>query len=105
MTVPSRAKIIASLAEAGRPLMWADENQAAVLSGFSPERFRREVRGLELRGFPPINSLNGKRSIPAILAFWKLPANDTAAGPAPDDRTVENWDDERTTAKRRLSRV
>lgn len=96
MTSP-RAKIESSLAERGRPAMWANENEAAVLSGVNPESFRAKVKGWEKKGFPQINPENGKRSIPAILAFWGLPSNHsgaaTAIRPAEDDEDgEEKWD-------------
>jgi hypothetical protein len=68
-------KIAQSLAERGRPLMWANEQEAAVLSGVGFDSFRRKVGTWERRGFPKANLENGKRSIPAILAFWGLPQN------------------------------
>jgi hypothetical protein len=69
VTAP-RAKIEASLAERGRPAMWANEGEAAVLSGYSPERFRGALPALEKAGFPQVDDLNGLRYIPAILNFW-----------------------------------
>lgn len=77
--------------------MWANEQEAAVLSGFSPVRYRQMLPALESRGFPPVNPLNGLRPIPAILAFWKLPANDLtiienqAADTPAAERDKENW--------------
>lgn len=71
MTAP-RAKIEASLAERGRPAMWANEQEAAVLAGYGADGvdFRAAVKDLEARGFPPINPSNNKRFIPAIEAFY-----------------------------------
>lgn len=89
----ARSKISESLAARGRPAMWANEKEAAELSGMSPNRFRAVLPALESRGFPQINPINGRRSIPAILAFWKLPANDPAQE-ADDERHLENWDDD-----------
>jgi hypothetical protein len=89
VTAP-RGKIEASLAERGRPAMWATENEAAVLSGVGVETFRSKVKGWEKRGFPQINPENGRRPIPGILAFWRLPSNHSAA----ITRAVENDDDE-----------
>jgi hypothetical protein len=37
-----RGKVEASLAERGRPAMWATEQEAAVLSGYSLERLNME---------------------------------------------------------------
>lgn len=94
MTAP-RSKVAASLAEMGRPLDWANEQQAAVLSGVGPTMFRRKVKSWEKRGFPQINPENGKRSIPGILAFWNLPSNHLTASPTDerveDESTLENW--------------
>jgi hypothetical protein len=72
MTVRKR-EIEKSLAERGRPAMWANEQEAAVLSGVTGDAFRRKVKEWERRGFPPVNRENGKRPIPGILAFWGLP--------------------------------
>lgn len=55
--------------------MWANEQEAAVLSGVGVETFRDKVKKWEARGFPRVNPENGKRAIPLILAFWRLPAN------------------------------
>lgn len=69
MTV-AKGKVEASLAERGRPAMWANEQEAAVLSGLSPDRFRRLVAQIDAEGFPRIEPHNGLRFIPAILRFW-----------------------------------
>jgi hypothetical protein len=50
--------------------MWANEQEAAALSGFSPEQFRAALPKLEEAGFPRKNSWNGSRFIPMILSFW-----------------------------------
>lgn len=50
--------------------MWATEAEAAILSGFSPEAFRKAAPKLEQAGFPQITRWNGKRFIPAIINFW-----------------------------------
>lgn len=75
--------------------MWANEAEAAVLSGVSAETFRARVTRWESRGFPRINPENGKRSIPAILAFWGLPSNDAtpvaASTTEDDDDGQEHW--------------
>lgn len=91
----TRAKIEASLAERGRPVEWANEQQAAVLSGVSANAFRKKVKGWEASGFPQKNPENGKRPIRAILAFWRLPANHPT-GPAmqqpdEDESEKETW--------------
>jgi hypothetical protein len=59
--------------------MWANEQEAAVFSGMPIDRFRLLVREWEFKGFPRINPHNGKRSIPAILAFWSLPTASSTA--------------------------
>lgn len=93
MTQP-RAKIEASLAERGRPANWANENEAAVLSGYSLESFRSATADLEAAGFPQINRWNRKRYIPAILNFWaaqvdSAPIKKTES--EPDGQEVENF--------------
>lgn len=94
MTAP-RAKIEASLAERGRPVNWANEQEAAVLSGVSYPTFQAKIKGWEAVGFPLKNTENGKRSIPGILAFWRLPANHigrpAADQPEDDESTLERW--------------
>jgi hypothetical protein len=87
-----RSEVSHSLAQRGRPAMWANEQEAAVLSGVSCDRFRILVRDWELNGFPKVNQQNGKRSIPAILAYWNFPV-----GPGlyennrDDDDGEERW--------------
>ena len=91
---PARKEIEASLAERGRPVLWANEQETAVLSGFSVEAFRQQLPALEKLGFPRANPLNGKRPIPAILQFWRLPVNDPGLAPPesePDESTLEKW--------------
>jgi hypothetical protein len=68
-----RCTIEKSLAERGRPAMWANEQEAAFLSGVNPGLFKSKVEDWEKDGFPPINPKNGKRPIPYILAYWNLP--------------------------------
>lgn len=51
--------------------MWANEQEAACLSGYSVEAFRAAVESLEMIGFPKKNSRNGQRFIPHILRFWE----------------------------------
>jgi hypothetical protein len=69
MTAP-RSKIESSLAERGRPAMWANEQESAVLSGYSVEGFREALPALEKAGFPRKSPWNGLRHIPSILHFW-----------------------------------
>jgi hypothetical protein len=76
--------------------MWANEQEAAILSGVSIDRFRRNVRAWEGCGFPHVNSGNGKRCIPAILAFWGIPQNSfdasaIIASPKDDEDGKEDW--------------
>lgn len=70
MTAP-RSKIEASLAERGRPAMWANEQETATLSGYSPASFKPALPKLEEAGFPQVNPRNGLRFIPAIIDFWR----------------------------------
>lgn len=57
--------------------MWANEQEAAFLSGVNPGLFKSKVKDWERDGFPPINPKNGKRPIPHILAYWNLPLGTT----------------------------
>lgn len=107
MTVP-RGKIEASLAERGRPAMWANEQESAVLSGLSPRRFGEIIAELESRGFPQKNPDNGLRPIPAILAFWKLPANLSGLPaailePERSERDLENWNGQEGLPRERVA--
>lgn len=70
MTKP-RAVVSASLAERGRPEQWANEQEAAALSGLSPDAFADQVPELESAGFPHISPRTGKRFIEAIIDFWR----------------------------------
>ncbi len=93
MTRP-RLNISESLARRGRPENWATDDEAAALSGMSPNVFARAVPELEKKGFPQINAVNRKRFIPHILAFWERGSDDAAAGsnpPAQDERLLEKW--------------
>lgn len=87
-----RAEIAASLAERGRPENWATEDEAAALSGVSPGTYRAKLAEWEKRGFPQANTENGKRSIPAILAFWGLPQNHSGVAGATAPMTDEDED-------------
>lgn len=71
MTAP-RAQIEASLAARGQKVLWANEQESAVLAGYGADGvdFRAALPKLETRGFPPINPSNNKRFIPAIEAFY-----------------------------------
>lgn len=102
-----RGDIERSLAMRGRPAMWANEQEAAVLSGVPLDRYRRSVVRWEALGFPKVNPETGKRSIPAILAFWHVPQNEFTAGTiwteeTDDDDGQENWDG-RAQSERRAS--
>ncbi len=94
MTV-SRGKIGKSLAERGRPAMWANEQEAAVLSGMSPDRFRKAAPILEASGFPKIEPENGLRFIPGILRFWAARAGEPveSVAPPPILRAIDFEDD------------
>jgi hypothetical protein len=90
----------------GLSQQWADENEAAVLSGYSPEKFRQKVNTLEAQGFPPINPLNGKRPVQAILAFWSLipvAGEQPTMQPPVDEATLEKWDERPAKSRRRTS--
>lgn len=75
MMTRRRADIATSLAERGRPEMWANEAEAASLCGLSPNEFKAKLPDLERQGFPPQHPVNGKRYIPHILAFFDNAAN------------------------------
>jgi hypothetical protein len=90
-----RGDIEHSLAQRGRPAYWANEQEAAILSGVGMDRFRLKVKEWEVRGFPEVNAENGKRSIPRILTFWGIPSNHSGvvvATVAEDEDGEENWD-------------
>lgn len=93
MTAP-RAKISASLADRGRPEMWANEGESAVLSGYSPEKFRAALPALEKAGFPRVTSWNGLRFIPAIEDFWRRQVDEGVLKEpeSTDQRHLENFD-------------
>lgn len=95
MTAP-RGKVEASLAERGRPAMWANEQEAAVLSGYSPEAFRKALPSLEKAGFPPVLPRNGQRFIPAIVDFWRREVDAVLTkapeSPPADETNLENFD-------------
>lgn len=76
----ARAVISASLAERGRPEMWANEAESAALSGVGAEEFRGMREDLEAKGFPRVNPTNGMRFIPAIIDFWRR-EQETEIGP------------------------
>lgn len=57
--------------------MWANEQEAAVLSGYSVEVFRKELPSLEADGFPLKSKRNGQRHIPSILHFWARDVDST----------------------------
>jgi hypothetical protein len=50
--------------------MWAEEKEAAELSGVTISRFRERVKEWEENGFPSKHPETGMRFIPAILRFW-----------------------------------
>jgi hypothetical protein len=86
-----------SLAARGRPLMWANEQEAAALSGVALDAFRKKIKRWEDAGFPKVNPENDKRSIPAILAFWNIAHNylplttETVSPLMDDDDGQENF--------------
>jgi hypothetical protein len=90
-----RGSIEPSLAQRGRAAMWANEQEAAILSGVGMDRFRLKIKEWEARGFPQINLENGKRSIPRILTFWGLPSDHSevlSALVTEEEDGEENWD-------------
>ena len=50
--------------------LWANEKEAAELSGVTVLRFRKRVKEWEEKGFPQKHPETGKRFIPAVLRFW-----------------------------------
>jgi hypothetical protein len=70
MTAP-RAKVSASLADRGRPEMWVNEQESAVLSGMEIDKYYASLPRLEASGFPKKNPWNNKRFVPTIIDFWK----------------------------------
>jgi hypothetical protein len=78
-----RSEIAISLAERGRPVYWANDDEAAVLSGMSPTQFRNWLKIPEAVSFPKVDQRNGKRRIPEILAFWGIDRGE------PEKRGVE----------------
>lgn len=108
MTAP-RGKIEASLAERGRPVNWANEQESAVLAGFPADgmAFRAALKDLEAKGFPPINHSNNKRFIPAIQAFYWAELDSMRQGKAeslPSNvRSFEEIQNDSRKGKRRAS--
>lgn len=106
-----RANIAASLAARGRPELWANEQESAVLSGMSPEQFAKKVEALEVAGFPKPNSWNDKRFIPHIVGFWDrggaIPehanGNEVENDDIADKERWENDKPDRSARKRRAS--
>jgi hypothetical protein len=70
VTLP-RAKISASLADRGRPEMWANEQESAALSGMDQDKYYAVLLKLEAAGFPKRSHWNSKRFIPFIEDFWR----------------------------------
>lgn len=79
MTKP-RAAVSASLAAKGHPAYWANEDEAAILSGMSPNAFKIWLRSKAALGFPKPDPNNDKRRIPDILAFWGLAPVESTRG-------------------------
>jgi len=105
VTAP-RKEIEASLAERGRPVNWATEQEAAVLSGYPADgdRFRKDLPDLEKAGFPKIDPLPGKRFIPAIVDFWarRVDALAQEAAKSTPPKTIHDFED-RPHARQRLA--
>lgn len=106
MTVP-RAKIEASLAERGRPAMWANEQESAVHSGYPADgvKFRTDLPKLEKLGFPKIMPWNGLRFIPAIDEFWRrqLDAVMAAVPESAPPTDIRSYEDTPNAGQRRAS--
>jgi hypothetical protein len=103
-----RHDVVASLADRGRPELWATEDEAAALSGVGPERFREKVEELEAKGFPKIHPFNGKRFIPAMVEFWAIeqrnPSIFSKDGGGPRGEQRETWGShDRNRARQRIS--
>ena len=100
-----RAEIVASLADRGRPELWANEDEAAVLSGMDVKRFRAHLTLLEGAGFPRPSAWNGLRFIPAIIAFWhKENGLDSLLEPAPGGNHESDGTDKWGTNDRQSQR-
>lgn len=96
MTTASRAKIEASLAERGRPLVWANEQESAVMSGFPADgaKFREALPEMEKEGFPRIDPRNNKRFVPAILNYWAKRVDVLAAAvPESAPKDIRSYED------------
>lgn len=99
MTKP-RAVVSASLAERGWREQWVNEEEAAALSGFSPDGFRHNIAELESAGFPRPNRWNGLRSAEAIAEFWRREAVRQAERPRrPSTRELETFNDNQSLGR------
>lgn len=101
MTAP-RGKVEASLAERGRPAMWANEQEAAARCGLSADKYREKLPEMEANGFPQVFPMNGLRFIPWIDAYI-LKELDAARGKAAestpeDEMNLENFGAHRKSA-------
>lgn len=97
MTRP-RATVSASLSLRGRAENWANEEEAAALSGLSVDAFGVKLPALEAAGFPKRSPWNGKRFIPHILAFFDREHENVPAVATPDvdsERALERFGHER----------
>lgn len=90
-----RAKIEASLAERGRPVDWANEQETAALCGVPYDKYRKNLADMEARGFPKVFAFNGLRFIPFIKAYLlrELDAAQKAPAesPAADETHLETF--------------
>lgn len=94
MTIP-RGTISASMAERGRPDLWANETETAALCGMSYEIYSKKIKQMEAAGFPRKTELNGKRFIPFIEQWWRDHVSATIFEPrdvGEDERGKENFD-------------
>ena len=88
----ARGAIAVSLAERGWREQWANEEEAACLSGLSSDAFRHKLPELEIAGFPRRNSWNGLRFTPAIEEFWRRESARGAERPRrPATRELETF--------------
>lgn len=107
MTRP-RAAISASLSARGRAENWANEDEAAALSGMCGDIYRAQLAALETAGFPKRSPWNGKRFIPAILAFFEREHENAppvaATLDVDDERAKERFGHGNVGCDRRLGR-
>lgn len=102
-----KADIAVSLAGRGRPELWANELETAVLSGMSQDQFAKKIEALEALGFPKRNPFNDKRFIPHIIAFWeRVPVadlnDDESEGQPYNAADHEHWENARRNRRKSI---